>query len=132
MVNGMVRIKRIRVLLLDNSNYLSPVIEAFLKVEPEINLLGNIIITDNGDLVPVTNIEPDVVLIGIRYHIASLVGKVRAAYPNSAIILMTYLDGMNPEKMAAQVSADSCVDKMRLVEDLVPEIKRINALRNAK
>ena len=115
----------LRVLVVDDAADLRLLIALVLEEEP-----GWVIVGEAGDGAEAVNqagrLDPDLVLLDAAMPVMDgleALPLLRKALPESLLVMLTAFPRGTLESAATEVGADAVLDKMNLVEELVPSLR---------
>lgn len=119
------------VLIVDDNNTFVGIVARFLREQPDLTVVGT---ANNGadGIKRAVELHPQVILLDlVMPGLAGLYAlpRLRQQAPDSAVIVLTLLEGEGYEEAARDAGADGFVPKSRLYTELIPAIQ--NAARLA-
>jgi CheY-like chemotaxis protein len=121
----------LRVLVVDDAADLRLLISLVLEEEP-----GWVIVGEAGDgaeaVTEAGRLAPDLVLLDAAMPVMDgleALPLLRAALPDALLVMLTAFPRGTLESAATEVGADAVLDKMHLVEELVPSLREMVATR---
>lgn len=121
----------LRVLVVDDAADLRLLIALVLEEEP-----GWVIVGEAGDgaeaVAQAGRLEPDLVLLDAAMPVMDgleALPLLRKALPESLLVMLTAFPRGTLESAATEVGADAVLDKMNLVEELVPSLREMVSAR---
>ncbi|MDR7360519.1 response regulator transcription factor [Nocardioides marmoribigeumensis] len=124
-------IDELRVLVVDDAADLRFLISLVLEEEPSWVIVGEA--GDGADAVDQAGrLDPHLVLVDAAMPVMDgleTLPRLRAVLPDALLVMLTAFPRGTLESAADEAGADACLDKMNLVEELVPSLRRLVDLR---
>ena len=117
----------ISVLLVDDNAVFRDLAARYLSTLPGIKLAGTATGGEDG-LLRAQELHPDLVLVDLHMRDVNglqVIPRLRALLPAVRIVALTFLDPHGFRHASLHAGADEFVDKMTMVNDLLPAIQRV-------
>jgi DNA-binding NarL/FixJ family response regulator len=122
------------VLIVDDNATFVGIVSRFIKEQPDLKVVGTAGSGAEGIRLAV-ELRPQVILLDlVMPGLAGLYAlpRLRQQAPDSAVIVLTLLEGEGYEEAAREAGADSFVPKSKLYTDLIPAIRAVALVAGAR